>query len=84
MVASIGAIPVEDPLGARLAALVVGRGVVVGTVEADVKIGGTTLAGVAEADRFARGEHDLVTAGVTAHAGSLLQPAAAREARPAL
>ena len=50
-----------------------------GTIEADVKIGGTARAALPIPDGLAGSEGDFGATGMTTHAGSLLQPAAARE-----
>lgn len=51
-----------------------------GTIETDVKVGGTVRAALPVANGFAGGEGDFGATGMTTHGESLLQPTPAREA----
>ena len=73
IVASIGAILVEDPLSARFATFVVGRRVVVRAIQAHMEIGAATIAAVTKAQGFARGDWNLGLARMALHAASLRQ-----------
>lgn len=73
MIATVRAVPIRDPLGARLAALVVGVRVMVRAVQADVKIGAATVAFIAEPYELPRCQGDRILAGVTPHPDSLGQ-----------
>src|SRR5262245_27182132 len=76
VVAAVGALAVVDALRGGLAAFVVGRGIVVGAVPADVQVSAAARAGVAEADPLARAQLDGRSTAEAAHG-----PEPARERR---
>lgn len=80
--APVRALAVRHALGAGLAALVVGTGIVVRAVPARVQIGVTVGALVAKADPFAARERMLPIAGTTAHALTLRQRSEGVKRRP--
>ena len=69
VIAAIRALLVEDPLGAALPALVVGAGVVVDAIAADMERDLAALAVVAKAHALAGAQLDLESAGVASHSG---------------
>ena len=76
---SIRSFPIEDPLGIRFSAFVVGGCIVVRTAETDVKICSTTIAYIAKSDRFPGRKRDFGLTGWALHRASLRQVAAIRQ-----
>jgi len=68
IVAAVGALAIPRPIGVGLAALVVGSGIVMGAISADVKIRAAAGTHVAKADALSGNQRNFLIAGEAVHA----------------